>query len=322
MTAQRSSYAMLAILVILSMAAMTALNPRFLLPGNLLAMTTFGVEIGLMTLGEAMVILGGGGGIDLSVGAIYALSEVIIGVLVRSGVGVFLAVGCGLAAGILMGMFNGTVITRLRIPAIITTLATMYAFYGIALLLTGGIDISPFPKSYYFLGQATVAGIPFQLLAVYVPAVLAVAYVVGRTRYGRNLYYVGTNELAAWLSGISVPRTRWWTYVVTGGLSAVAGVINSSRLITARPDAGQTANLEAITIAVLGGVSIFGGRGSVAGVVLATLVITVLRYGLSLANVNSVWQTGVVGMILILSVLGQTLGVPWRRRRAQEVARG
>lgn len=302
-----SRYGLLILILMVTVAVANILAPNVLSPQNLSTMVTFGVEIGLMAFGETFVILGGGGGIDLSVGSMFALSQVIAGVLAGRHFNLWLAVVASLLSGATMGWFNGWVITRLRVPAIITTLATMYAYSGIALLLSGGIDISRFPNSYAIFGQGTIFGVPFQFLAIYVPAAAILWFVLTKTLYGQYVYLTGTNQLAATLSGIDVKRVRHWAYVVTGLLSAIAAIVNSSRLATARPDAGGTANLAAITIAVLGGTSIFGGKGSLGGTCLATLVITLLSYSCSLANINSVIETGVVGLLLVVVMLGQNV---------------
>lgn len=295
----------------LTLALGILLNPQLLTGGALAAVAVNGVEVGLMALGELLVIVGGDGGIDLSVGSMFALSEVILGVLVAHGLNVWLATAATLLAGILLGAVNGLGVTRLGIPAIITTLGTMYAYSGAALLLTHGVDISPFPASFGVLGQGTVAGIPVQLLFIYLPTVVVLGYGLTRTTFGWELYFVGTNARAAALAGLNPRRTRWWSYVLTGFLSALAGIIDASRLVTARPDAGAHANLAAITIAVLGGADLAGGRGDVSGTVLATAIITVLSYSFSLANVNSVLETGAVGVVLLVAIAGQRL----RRRR-------
>ena len=304
-------YGLLALVLLVSVSVANAISPGILSLGNFSAMTTFGVEIGLLAFGETVIILGGGGGIDLSVGSMFAVSQVVVAVLVEQGADLWLAVGAGIASGLIMGSINGWLVTRVRIPAIITTLATMYAYSGTALLLTNGIDISNFPAAFNVFGQGIVLGLPFQFVAIYVPVAIILWFALTKTLYGYRLYLTGTNQTAAILSGIDVNRVRMGAYVLTGLLCSLAGIIDASRLATARPDAGLSANLEAITIAVLGGTSIFGGRGTIGGTVMATLVITLLGYSFSLANINSVIETGTVGLILIAVVLGQHFVRRW-----------
>jgi ribose/xylose/arabinose/galactoside ABC-type transport system permease subunit len=289
-----------------------ALAPASLSVTGISAMSVYGVEIGLIAFGEMLVILSGGGGIDLSVGSMFALSQVLLGVLVLHHLSLALAMVIALASGMAMGLVNGLIVTALGIPAIIVTLATMYAYGGLALVLTHGIDISPFPPSFDFIGQGLVLGLPFQLVAIYAPVAVLIALILYRTAYGWNLQLVGTNALAAQYSGVSVMKTRLATYASAGVLSAMAGIIDASRLVTARPDAGGTANLAAITIAVLGGTKLEGGQGSIAGTALATLAITWLSYSFGLANINSVYQEGAVGLVLLLTILAQQQPA-WRR---------
>lgn len=312
-----SQYGVLLIILILAIIFANIIYPGATNSNNLASMSTFGVEIGLMAFGESIVILGGGGGIDLSVGSIFALSQIIVAVLIGHGLNMWLAILVALIAGVIMGAINGLLVTKLRVPAIIATLATMYGFSGIAMVISNGTDISDFPRNYAIFGQGLVGGIPFQVVFVYLPAAIILWYLITRTIYGYKLYLSGTNELAARLSGINVGNVRTWAYVITGLLCAIAAIISSSRLVTAQPDAGGTANLEAITISVLGGTSIFGGRGSVMGTFLATVVITLIEYSFDLANINSVIETGVIGILLVLVMLLQNYLGKWMGRTRQ-----
>jgi ribose/xylose/arabinose/galactoside ABC-type transport system permease subunit len=312
-----SQYGVLLVILILAIIFANIIYPGATNFNNLASMSTFGVEIGLIAFGEAIVILGGGGGIDLSVGSIFALSQIIVAVLIGHGLNMWLAIAISLIAGVIMGAINGVLVTRLRIPAIIATLATMYGFSGVALVISNGTDISNFPATYAIFGQGLLGGIPFQLLFIYLPIAILLWYLITRTIYGYKLYLTGTNELAARLSGINVGTVRTWAYVITGLLCAIASIVSSSRLATAQPDAGGTVNLAAITIAVLGGTSIFGGRGSIAGTFLATVVITIIEYSFDLANINSVVETGVIGIILVLVLLLQNYLGKWMSRARQ-----
>ena len=212
--------------------------------------------------------------------------------------------------------------TRLRIPAIIVTLATMFAFGGLALVLTGGsnIDLTASPAAFLAIGQGSVLGLPFQAVAVYLPILLLVGFAQHRSVFGRALYLTGTNALAARLAGIDVARVRTATYVVAGLLAAVAGVIGAARLGTATPDGTDQANLISIAIVVLGGASIFGGDGSVFGTAVATVLIAIADYGLSYNAFNPIYQAGVMGVILVGVVLAENLlrgrTAAWRGRRA------
>jgi ribose transport system permease protein len=276
---------------------------------NLTSMAVFAVEIGIVALGQTLVICGGDGGIDLSVGAIAALAQVLLGLLLVTHMPWPLAVLIALASGAAMGGVNALAVTRFTIPPIIVTLATMFAFNGLALVFTGGIniDLTAMQPSFLALGQGSVLGLPLQLVAVYLPLLLVFVFLQHFSRFGRALYLAGTNELAARLAGIRTAELRGWTYVISGLLSSLAGVIGAARLGTARPDAAEQMNLVSIAIVVLGGTGIFGGDGSVIGTAVATAVIAVVDYGLSYNNINPIYQAGVMGIILIALVLAENM---------------
>lgn len=295
-------------------------HPDILSADNLSSMAVFGVEIGLIALGQTFVICGGDTGIDLSVGATMALSQVILGRLMHVGTPWPVAIGVALLTGLVLGGVNGIAIARFRIPAIIATLATLFAYDGLALVLTGGINIDLTKSSPAFLGigQGTVVFLPFQLIALYLPLLAIFAFAQHGTRFGRALYLTGTNDRAARLAGIRVERLRGSTYVIAGLVASMAAVVSAARLGTARPDAGAQANLISIAIVVLGGTAIFGGTGSVIGTALATVVISIVDYGLSYNNFNPIYQAGVIGIILIAVILIENPFVA-RRERARRL---
>ncbi len=308
-----------ALLVLISAViwiAFAAVQPSILSATSLRSMVVLAVEVGVIALGQTFVIISGGGGIDLSVGSIFALSSVTAGLLMTHGVAWPLAALTALLAGLGMGALNGVVIVALRIPPLMTTLATLFGYSGVALILSGGVDISGFPKGFFAIGQSRLLEIPVQFLLIYLPILLILLFVERASYFGRALYLSGTNETAARLSGIEVGKIRFLVYALSGLLSGVAGIVNASRLTVARPDAGGSANLVSITIAVLGGANIFGGEGSVVGTALASLAIGSVTYGLSYVNANPVFEGGIVGGILIFSVLAQGLLGRLQRARA------
>ncbi len=283
-------------------AADAELSPYFVRTDTITGILQFSSVIGLLGLGESLVILGGGGGIDLSVGATLSLVAVAIGFIMRAGATVWVAavLGVGLAAG--LGAANGVLVTMLGIPPLVATLATLYAYGGLAVALTQGVPIAGFPPAFAVLGQTTILGIPLQVLLFLLPAYVGLHFMLNYTPFGRHIYLVGDNEGAARLVGVPVERTRLVLYTVSGLLAGLGAVIMNSWLLTARPDAGAGTELMAITIAVLGGFNIFGGEGSLTGAMLATLVIVTLQNGLQLANINQIWQLGLIGTLLIVSV--------------------
>ncbi|MHB1302064.1 MAG: ABC transporter permease [Acidiphilium sp.] len=320
----RTRPALLLAMAAIALAGFALGHPDILSGANLSSMATFGVEIGMIALGQSFVICGGDSGIDLSVGAIAGLAQVVLGRLLHADIPWPAALAITLAAGTLLGGVNAIAVSLLRIPPIIATLATLFGFGGLALVLSGGINIDLTASSPWFLaiGQGHVLGLPFQLVALYLPMLAIFAYVQHASRYGRALYLAGTNELAADLAGLRVARVRAAAYVISGLVATIAGIVGAARLGTARPDAGADANLISIAIVVLGGTGIFGGTGSVIGTALATVVIAIVDYGLSYNDFNPIYQAGVIGVILVGVILAENAVLDWRARIVARQAGG
>ena len=317
----RENWALLGLLAA-TVVAVSVLRPAFLRPDNLLEMSRFFVETGLIALAMAPIIISGG--IDLSVGSIVGLSVVAMGLAWRLGhvpLGVGLAVGLG--TGLLCGLGNGLLVARLRLPPLIVTLATMALYRGLALGLGANAPVSDFPTSYYDLGQSyyTVAGrvqVPEQLPVLLV--VLALAWIaLHRSVLGRYVYALGHNERAAWFAGAPVARVKLALYAFSGLMSGLAGAIYLSRVATAKADAGTLMELDVITICVLGGVSISGGRGDIPGTVLGLLIVSSLVRGLTLARVPFEGQKIVLGLVLLLAAAVYQL-IQWRAGQVRPVA--
>jgi len=291
-------------LILITGTVMSLISPYFLNVENLLAMTQFGAVIGLLALGQTLVILGGGGGIDISVGSMLSLCGVAMGLLVGAGVPVWAAAAATLLIGLGLGAFNGVLVNVVGIPALIATLGTLYFFGSTAQVLARGSQIVGFDQAgFSFLGTGTLLGIPVQVGLVLLPVYLAAAWVMRRTLFGRRVYEVGNNDRAMRLVGASVGWTRFTLYCTSGALAGLGAVVTNAWLLVARPGAGSGFELQSITIAVLGGTFIFGGRGRVSGTLLAVLLIVVLSSGLQLAGVDPAWQAGVLGAVLVLSVV-------------------
>ncbi len=300
----RDRSASLVVLILITGTAMSLISPYFLNVENLLAMTQFGAVIGLLALGQTLVILGGGGGIDISVGSMLSLCGVAMGLLVGAGVPVWAAAAATLLIGLGLGAFNGVLVNVVGIPALIATLGTLYFFGSTAQVLARGSQIVGFDQAgFSFLGTGTLIGIPVQVGLVLLPVYLAAAWVMRRTLFGRRVYEVGNNDRAMRLVGASVGWTRFTLYCTSGALAGLGAVVTNAWLLVARPGAGSGFELQSITIAVLGGTFIFGGRGRVSGTLLAVLLIVVLSSGLQLAGVDPAWQAGVLGAVLVLSVV-------------------
>ncbi|MDI3472155.1 MAG: rhamnose transport system permease protein [Thermotogaceae bacterium] len=287
--------------------------PEFSTIYNVLNMTKYGVEIGLLAFAETLIIISGGGGIDLSIGSILSLSAMVIGVLAgRLGVNIVIASILGIITGGLCGVVNGFFVSFLRIPPLIVTLSTMYVYDSLALLIAvdkwgNPMPVSNFPYGYYFIGQQTYFNIPFQVIAIFIPLALMLHFVLSKTTFGRYLVATGNSEVVARFSSVPVRRVKFTVYVIGGFLAGLAALIMTSRIASARPDLGAGLNLQAITIAVLGGTNIMGGEGSILGTLMAIVVITALYNGLQLAGISSIWQVGTLGIILIGSAIANII---------------
>ncbi|MEN3185238.1 MAG: ABC transporter permease [Atribacterota bacterium] len=285
--------------------------PGFFTFYNLTNMTQYGVELGLLAMAEMLVILSGGGGIDLSVGSMLTLVAMVIGVLIgRAGLNPSLSILVGLLTGVGMGYVNGVLVSYLRILPLIVTLASLYIYKSLALIVAvdprfgpNPMPVSNFPETFYFVGQYRLGGIPFQVLFIFIPVILILWFLLEKHAFGRYLYGVGNNETAAFFSGINVRRTRLTVYTLAGFLAALSGWIITSRIASARPDVGLGYEMQAITIAVLGGVNIKGGEGTIGGVIMGVAIITLLYNGMQLAGIHQIWQLGSLGVVLVGSVL-------------------
>lgn len=238
----------------------------FLSIQNLIELTQFGAVLLLLALGESIVMLSGREGIDLSIGAILSLSGVIFGLLIRAGAGLMIALGLTVVVVCFFGFVNGLLISVVKIPSLIATLGTQYIFSSLALFLTGGIPISGFPESFKFLSLKSTFGIPNQILFVAFPVSAAILILMYMTKFGRQVYLLGTNPEAAKFAVIDERKIKIAIYMVAGLLASFGAIINNSWIMTARADAGTGLELQAITVACLGGIAVEGGKGSLGAV--------------------------------------------------------
>jgi rhamnose transport system permease protein len=289
---------LLGVLIVL-MVAMSLLSPLFFTVGNLLNTSRFFVEVGLMALGMTLIIITGG--IDLSVGSNLALVSVAVGFSYAAGLPLPLAIVFGLVVGLAAGLFNGLFITLLDLHPLVVTLGTFALFQGLAYGLTNAEAVSDFPGWFAYFGQAYFGPVPLQLF-IFILAVAVVWLILSRTSFGRYVYAIGNNEEAARFSGVPVRKVKLALYAGIGLLVAMASVIYTSRVYTARGDSGLGLELDVISAVVLGGASIYGGSGSIGGTVLGVLIIATLRNGLVLAGVPSTWQVFVLGILLLVAV--------------------
>jgi ribose transport system permease protein len=291
-------------------AAMSFLSDRFLTSANgvnILRQNSVNV---CLSIGMTIVILSGG--IDLSVGSVLAFTGAITAGLIKSAIplpwfGVELqfttwgAILVGLVVGMFLGWFNGQMITRLKIPPFVATLGMLSIARGMTMLWTKGFPITGLGNDFAFLGTQTALGVPTPVwIAVFLVGLFTL--ITRRTRLGRHIYAVGGNEQTATMSGLNVNRIKVSVYTLAGTLSAVAGLITTSRLDSAQPNAGTGYELDSIAAVVIGGTSLSGGRGSILGTVIGCLIIGVLNSGLVLLNVSPFWQQVIKGGVILVAV--------------------
>jgi ribose transport system permease protein len=264
-----------------------------------------------ISVGMTFVVLTAG--IDLSVGSVLAFCGALTAGLLKNGIqfpqgdlyigftlmGVILV---GIATGSLLGTFNGWVITRFKVPPFVGTLAMLTIARGFTLLYTQGFPISGLGDQFSYLGTGWLLGIPVPVWISGIVVVIAIL-ITNKTRLGRYIYAIGGNESASRLSGINIKKVKIIVYSIAGGLAALGGLIVTSRLDSAQPNAGNSYELDSIAAVVIGGTSLSGGKGSIQGTVLGAIIIGVLNNGLVLLNVSPFWQQVVKGMVILLAVI-------------------
>ncbi|AGT10733.1 ABC transporter permease subunit [Paracoccus aminophilus] len=295
----------LALLLVLEIAVFGLINPRFLNVSSLLFGTADFVQIGMVAVPLTLVIIAGG--IDVSFGSTIGLTAIIFGLALHFGAPLGLAVLASLAVGGFTGLFNATIIRVTRLQPLVVTLGALYLYSGAATVLSGlagasGYEgIGNFPASFTALGYQQVLGLPLSLV-IFLGLAAVMIFLLHATRFGRALFLIGLSENAARHSGLPVGRMQALTYVLLGLFAAMAGLMLSAYFGSARVDLGTTTLLPAITATVLGGASIYGGKGSVLGTVLATFLIGYLQQGLQMSGVPSQISSALSGALLVIVV--------------------
>lgn len=280
--------------------ALAVVSPPFRSVDNVINVLRQSTVNALLSLGQLLVILTAG--IDLSVGSILAVCCVVFAKLLKAGWDPVTTIAATLALGLFLGLLNGLMLTKLRLPhPFVSTLGMMNAARGAALILSGGFPISDLPDSARWMGAGLVGPIPAPVIVVAV--VYGMFYVLLRhTVFGRDIYAIGGNPEAARLSGIPVAGRLNAVYALAGGLAALASILVAGRMNSGFPLAGQGAELDAIAAVIVGGGSFFGGVGTVAGTLIGALIMAVLRNGLNLLNVSAYWQMVVIGGVIVWAV--------------------
>ena len=302
--------ALLVVIAVAIFAVNSFASPYFLDPWSLSDLTFNFTEKGLIALAMALLIISGE--IDLSVAAIVALASTMMGMAVQAGAGTPMLVAIGIAVGLACGAFNGLLVTRLGLPSIVVTIGTMSLFRGIAFIILGDQAYKGYPESFAFFGQGYVWWVFSFELALFLFAAVVYWFVLHRTSFGRRVFAIGNNPVACQFSGVRVDRIKFILFCLTGLMSGIASVLITSRLGSTRPSIAQGYELEAITMVVLGGVSILGGAGSILGVVLAAFIMGLVTFGLGLLNVPGIVMSIFIGLLLIIVI---ALPIVWRRLR-------
>jgi len=292
--------AVLVVILIAVCVVNSIISPYFLDVHNLFDSTQAFTEKAIIALSMTLVIIGRD--IDLSIAATIALCSTLIGWLATLGVGTAGLLVASVLVGTAAGAFNGLIITRFRIQAIVVTIGTMSLFRGISYAVLGDTAYTSYPEGFDELGQGTLFGlVPYELLAF---VILAIAFtvVLHRTVIGRRLYAYGNNPDAALHSGIDVDAHRFWLFTVNGAMSGLAAAFLTSRIGATRPNMATGWELEVIAVVVLGGVSILGGSGTLPGVILAVFVMGMLTFGLGLMNVPGIMMSIITGLLLIVAI--------------------
>lgn len=308
----------LALVLIALFVFFSLTTDAFLTSSNLINVVRQVSFTGIAAVGATMVLLIGG--IDLSIGSVLAFTGVIAAkVIIEAGYPPLLGLLAGVTAGMVTGLINGLIVTKLRIPALITTLGTLTIIRGVSFTLTGGLPVFGFPKESFLgfaegvqaIGKGYVLGIPVPVIIMVIVFILGYVFLY-RTYFGRYIYAIGGNLETARLSGIKVQRIQLLVYTLAGLLTGIAGMIVMGRVNSGQPSLGVGFELEVITAVVLGGVSIAGGAGSLLGVILGVFIMGVLSNGLIILNVTEYDQMVVRGLVLLIAV-----GVDQLRIRAR-----
>jgi ribose transport system permease protein len=289
------------VLILLAMSAFLAFaSDQFFTQDNLISVFRQFSFIGIMAIGQCLVIITGG--IDLSVGSIFAFAGVTSAfAMTKMGFSVPAGILVGLVSGLLFGLANGLFVTRLRLPPFIATLGTMSIARGLSYALTSGFPIPNLPPAYKFMGQGYVGFLPFPVILLLVLG-LAFTFFLNKTVAGRRVYATGSNEEAARVSGVNTRRIKMIVFSLSGVLAGLAGMVTAARLGVAQSTAGVGYEMDAIAAVIIGGASVTGGVGTVFGTIIGAAIMGVLKNGLILLSVSAYWQQTVIGVVIILAV--------------------
>lgn len=287
------------IIVIAACIIMSILSPYFLTGDNLRSLAISLSTDAIMAVGMTMLLIGGG--FDLSVGSVLAFGGSIAALFMGKGVNMWIAILIALAVGLLIGGINGFIVTKIGVNPLIVTLGMMSIVRGATLVVAQGFPLAKIPVGFTVFGQGDFLGIPVAVIITILIALIG-DIMLRKSVFLRQIYYIGGNESAAKLAGINITLVKMFTFILTSALAVVSGLISTSRLAAAFPQAGIGSELRVISACVIGGSSLAGGKGTVFGSLLGVIILALVNNGLVLNNVSIYWQGIVSGLILILAV--------------------
>lgn len=301
----------LIVMIVLIGVALQLITGRFFTTANLNAITLGFATSAIIVFGMTAALVSGG--FDLSVGSVFAMGGVTAALALQADLPVGIAILCGVGAGVIAGLINGLLITKVQINPFITTLGMMGIARGISLAMTEGTTLAGLPPEFYVFGQGKTLDIP-NLILIGLFTILVGDLLMRRSSAFRQIYYVGGNEEAARLSGINVDRVKIGVYVLSGTLAALAGVLSVSRFTVADPGTGMGEELRIIAACIIGGCSLRGGKGTVIGGLFGLIFVGFINNGLILLRVPVYWQQLSMGVVLLLAVGFDTLSQRWQLR--------
>lgn len=302
---KRETSIIIAFIALCLVFALTA--PGFTNLSNLLNIGRQVAILGILACGLGTIMISGN--IDLSIGAIYGLTSVLVAIMLSAGIDTGYAIFLGLMVGMAAGAINGFFVVKAGVNSFIATFGLSYILRGLALIITSGYPITLALKgvteqshpTFHFIGQGTFLGLPMQM--VFLILVMAMTYfIVHRTVLGTHIYAIGGSERAAYVSGVKVSRVRFFTFLFSGMLAAFSGILNLSFIGSVMPTAGTGMEFDVFAAVIIGGTSMAGGSGSVPGMLVGVLIFGVIRNGLVLLGVTAFWQTFIIGVITIGAV--------------------
>ncbi|MCJ8323977.1 MAG: ABC transporter permease [Rhizobiales bacterium] len=304
---------LLLVVALLIFLANSLASPYFLSPWALSDATFNFTEKAIIALAMALLIVSGE--IDISVSGIIAITSTMMGVALQFGADTTTLVLVGLSVGLICGAFNGVLVTKLGLPSIVVTIGTMSLFRGISFIILGDKSYKNYPESFAYFGQGYLYWVISFEFVLYLLLAVGFYILLHKTNFGRHVFTIGNNAVAAEFSGVRVARVKFVLFCLTGLMAGVAAILLTSRLGSTRPSIARGWELEVITMVVLGGVNILGGSGSVQGVVIAAFIMGLVTFGLGLLNVPGIIMSVILGILLITVIALPTLLSKFKNRQ-------